>query len=103
MAESTVTSSADIVRTVDETEELAEEWVEMIYDLIRDYKTGLSSTSRFVVIVIILVLFRVINHLKICLYEYTCITRAVTSRNHLVLLGFHAILRRLKLAVDIRA
>ena len=37
-----ITSSADIVRIVDETEEWAEEWAEVIYNLIRDYETSLT-------------------------------------------------------------
>jgi hypothetical protein len=38
-----ITSSADIVRIVDETEEWAEEWAQMIYNLICDYETSLST------------------------------------------------------------
>ena len=39
-----ITSSADIVKIVDETEEWAEEWAEMIYNLICDYETSLSTS-----------------------------------------------------------
>jgi hypothetical protein len=38
-----ITSSTDIVRILDETEEWAEEWAEIIYILIRDYETSLST------------------------------------------------------------
>ena len=38
-----IKSPANIVRIVDETEEWAEEWAEMIYNLIHDYETSLST------------------------------------------------------------